>query len=130
MDRRVFLKTVPTFAVLTAAQSALAQEAESIVREIRKAEKKRRIWPRTPKVHFGLSDVVLAWFEGCEFSELVAISGEDEGGLVRHFRRAIQFLRQIRKARGTSDDLAGRLWRASEIMKRDVVDAERQLRIE
>lgn len=106
----------------------LQGQAHDVVRKIRQEEKKRKISPRTLKIHFGLSNVVSAWMDGCEFCELLSLTKEDEGEMVRHFRRAIQFLKQLRKARDERDELDSRLWRTSETMKRGVVDAEQQLR--
>ena len=108
--------------------ASLQANAHEVVRQIRLAEKKRKIRPRTPKIHFGLSETVSAWVNGCDFSELLALNKIDEGELVRHLRRATQFLKQLRKARGQKDHLDAKLWRASETMRRDLVDAERQLR--
>lgn len=107
----------------------LMARTEMILGGIRKNERQRKIFPLTPRLHFEFTDSVIAWCDGCTFEELMKVSEADEGEVIRHFRRAVQLLRQVRKARGIQDRLEGLLWRASELMNRDLVDAERQLRV-
>jgi hypothetical protein len=67
--------------------------------------------------------------EGAEFEVLEEHSDATPGDIVRHFRMAVQLMRQVRRAIDPSWDMRDLLAECMEVMNRDVVDARRQLEL-
>lgn len=84
---------------------------------------------RIKELDFRLMSAVAAWAGGCAWEELSAHTGASDGDLVRHFRLAIQLLRTAFYAIAPDDPIRPRLRATVERLHRDVVDAERQLRL-
>ncbi len=84
---------------------------------------------RTKLLEFKLAGAVDAWARGCAWADLEAHTGASDGDLVRFFRLALQLLRNTLYALPKEDPLRVRLRGAAERLNRDVVDAERQLRL-
>jgi hypothetical protein len=76
-----------------------------------------------------MASAVNAWARGCSWGELEAHTGASDGDLVRYFRLALQLLRNTMYALPKDDPLRDRLHGAARRLNRDVVDAERQLRM-
>ena len=108
---------------------ALLRESERYFRQIHKRESKYRIYPYTKPPHLNLAPVVEAWVRGEPFDRLFRLTAADEGGLVRHFRMIIQLLKDLIHAAHSSDRLRDTARKAFRLINRDVVDAERQLRV-
>jgi len=108
----------------------IADPAMACVRRIRSAEKIRRLDDLTKRPEFALSLATYHWSRGCEFEELESLTDAGPGDLCRNFRLAVQLMRQTIKATAGDDNLAQKLRRAIDRLYRDVVDAERQLRVE
>ena len=83
----------------------------------------------TPMLELRLCTAMLAWSRGCDFDKLEKYARIDAGDFVRTFRLVIDQLRQIRRAMGGHTVLVDKLNRCIGKINRDVVDAERQLRI-
>ena len=96
---------------------------------IQQLEVKHKVTEITPMLEFRLCTAMLAWSRGCEFDQLEKYAHLDAGDFVRTFRLVIDQLRQIRRAMTTHTALVEKLNRCIEKINRDVVDAERQLRI-
>ena len=107
----------------------LRKAAYRAVDEIHRAEDAVDLEDRTKELDFRLMSAVAAWAEGCEWSELEAHTGASDGDLVRHFRLAIQLLRTTYHTLERDDPTRARLKSAVDRLNRDVVDAERQLRM-
>ena len=99
------------------------------IASIQKLEVKHNITEVTPSLEFHLCTAMLAWSRGCEFDKLEKFVPLDGGDFVRTFRLVIDQLRQIRRAMEGHKMLVDKLNRCLEKINRDVVDAERQLRI-
>jgi len=108
----------------------IAEPAMACVRRIQSAEKIRRLDDLTKRPEFALSLATYHWSQGCEFGELESLTDAGPGDLCRNFRLAVQLMRQTIKATAGDDRLAQKLRRAIDRLNRDVVDAERQLRVE
>ncbi|HLD56204.1 MAG TPA: hypothetical protein VJA00_01145, partial [Candidatus Omnitrophota bacterium] len=108
---------------------ALLRESERYSRQIHKRESKYRIFPYAKPPHFNLAPVVEAWVRGESFDKLFRLTSADEGELVRHFRMIIQLLKDLIHAAHSSDRLRETAHKAFRLINRDVVDAERQLRV-
>ena len=96
---------------------------------IQHLEVEHNILEITPMLEFRLCTAMLAWSRGCKFDELEKYADLDPGDFVRNFRLVIDQLRQIRRAMTGHNVLVDKLNRCIEKINRDVVDAERQLRI-
>ena len=83
----------------------------------------------TPFLELRLCTAMLAWSRGCAFDKLERYARVDPGDFVRTFRLVIDQLRQIRRAMTAHTALVEKLNRCIGKINRDVVDAERQLRI-
>lgn len=92
-------------------------------------EVKHNVAEITPSLELRLCTAMLAWSRGCEFDRLEEYAHLDAGDFVRTFRLVIDQLRQIRRAMEGHTALIDKLNRCIGKINRDVVDAERQLRI-
>ncbi len=110
--------------------SQVKKRSLRVVGGIRQAELARGIEPPIKHLDYRLSAVVHAWSTGADFDALRDLTSSSDGDLVRSLRQAIQLLRQVSHAVAeTRPDLAERLREGVRRMKRDVVDAEWQLRL-
>ena len=92
-------------------------------------EVKHKVAEITPSLELRLCTAMLAWSRGCEFDRLGEYADLDAGDFVRAFRLVIDQLRQIRRAMKGHTALIDKLNQCIGKINRDVVDAERQLRI-
>jgi superfamily II RNA helicase len=106
----------------------LKEICEQTIKNIHRLEQKFHIWPKSKEYFFHLSEVTQAWVRGCDFSKLGRYSDVDEGELVRYFRMAVQILREIQKTH-ISDVLKEKIKKLLPVFNRDIVDAEKQLRV-
>lgn len=103
--------------------------ASDEITDIRVLENKLKVTEIVPHLELRLCSAMLAWSRGCEFDRLTEYAALDAGDFVRTFRLVIDQLRQIRRAMTGHATLTDKLNRCIEKINRDVVDAERQLRI-
>lgn len=96
---------------------------------IHREESKFRIFPYTKPPHFHLAAAVEAWAHGETFEKLSRLTPTDEGELVRYFRMVIQLLRELENVPQASERLRVTAHRARALINRDIIDAERQLRV-
>ena len=92
-------------------------------------ESKHKVTEITPMLELRLCTAMLAWSRGGEFDQLEKYAHLDAGDFVRTFRLVIDQLRQIRRTMAGHDVLVDKLSRCIGKINRDVIDAERQLRI-
>ena len=107
----------------------LKEITDQTIKTVHRMEQKFRIWPKSKQCFYHLAGVTEAWLRGTSFSKLGQYTDVDEGELVRYFRMAVQILREIRKAPISSNILKEKAKRLIAVFKRDIVDAEKQLRI-
>lgn len=99
------------------------------ISRIQRLEVKHKLTEITPLLEPRLCTAMLAWSRGCDFDQLEKYANLDAGDFVRTFRLVIDQLRQIRRAMSGHTALVEKLNRCIGRINRDVVDAERQLRI-
>ena len=99
------------------------------ISDIQNLEFEHEVTEMTPMLELRFCTAMLAWSRGCEFDQLEKFAHLDAGDFVRTFRLVIDQLRQIRRAMSGHTGLVDKLNRCIEKINRDVVDAERQLRI-
>ena len=97
--------------------------------DIQGLESQLNVSESVPLLELRLCSAILAWSRGCEFDKLTDYAALDPGDFVRTFRLVIDQLRQIRRAMEGHTALTDKLNRCIGKINRDVVDAERQLRI-
>lgn len=97
--------------------------------DIQNVEKRLNVPGIVPLLEPRLCSAMLAWSRGCQFDKLTDYAALDPGDFVRTFRLVIDQLRQIRRAMEGHTALTDKLNRCIGKINRDVVDAERQLRI-
>ena len=103
--------------------------ASDEITDIRVLENKLKVTEVVPHLEPRMCSAMLAWSRGCEFDKLTEYAALDAGDFVRTFRLVIDQLRQIRRAMAGHSALTDKLNRCIAKINRDVVDAERQLRI-
>lgn len=96
---------------------------------IQRLEMKHKVSEMTPMLELRFCTAMQEWSRGCEFDKLEDYADVDAGDFVRTFRLVIDQLRQIRRAMSGHGVLVDKLNRCIGKINRDVVDAERQLRI-
>jgi superfamily II RNA helicase len=114
---------------LSGANEKLLKLANHYHRQIHKWEVRYQILPYTKMPHFHLAPTVESWMRGDSFDKICRHTSIDEGELVRYFRMIIQLLRELLHAPHTSEKLKRTAHIARDKINRDVVDAERQLRV-
>ena len=107
----------------------IERELKHIHRKIHVEEVVNEIEPYVSPPHPQMGLAVDAWVKGVDFDEIVEISRMDEGAIVRYLRMINQSLRQIVQVPYTSNSLRSTARDARKLINRDVVDAERQIRI-
>jgi superfamily II RNA helicase len=107
----------------------LRKTASGAIDDIQRAEDRADLEEKTKGLEFKLGSAAFAWAKGCAWSDLEAHTGASDGDLVRFFRLALQLLRNTMHALPPEDPLRVRMRGAVRRMDRDVVDAERQLRL-
>ncbi|MDA1190896.1 MAG: hypothetical protein O3A46_04330, partial [Candidatus Poribacteria bacterium] len=108
----------------------LLRNASKAVDRIRILEAEYGVDTLTQPLDPGLASATLAWSRGAEFDALLEYTGATEGDLVRMFRSGADLLRQIRRAMSDHPTLPDTLLDAIKKLNRDIVDAERQLRVD
>lgn len=108
---------------------ALLKMTQHYHRMIHKWESNFRVTPHTKAPYFHLARPMEAWTHGKDFEQVCKLTSEDEGSLVRYIRMVIQLLREIANAPHASEGLKAKARRARGMIDRDVVDAEKQLRV-
>jgi superfamily II RNA helicase len=105
-------------------------KANEEIERIRNCEARWNVEQLTPVLDDKLSAAMLAWSQGCDFEKLHQYTDISDGDIVRAFRSAIDQLRQMRRALEEHEALRDKISRCIDKINRDVVDAERQLRVE
>ena len=100
---------------------------EDLAKKINRTERKFHIKPLTKRPCFYLSSAMEAWLRGSEFDDILEMTSVDEGEVVRYFRMTIQILRDIRST-DVSPQLKTKLNQLLDLINRDVIDSEKQLR--
>ena len=107
----------------------MLKNADKIIDRVRLVERNFDTIEPTPKLELILSSAMLEWSQGCNFEDLPQYADLADGDFVRSFRLVVDLLRQIRRATVERPSLGDKLSRSIDKINRDVVDAERQLRI-
>ena len=114
---------------LSSKNEKIRKQAEECFRTIHREERRFKIRSFTSPPAFNMTAPMEAWIHGDSFEKLFHITKADEGELVRYFRMVIQLLREIAHAPHASERLRRTAQKAKERINRDIVDAEKQLRI-
>lgn len=71
---------------------------------------------------------IIAWMMEVPFNKIVEAIKDDEGEVIRYYRMSIQVLREMLDT-PLSKELKGKIYKAIQLINRDVIDAENQLRL-
>jgi len=107
---------------------ALRGTTENITKHIQRMEKKSRIRPLSKSCFYHLSPALEGWMKKQEFNEILRYTDVDEGEIIRYFRMAVQILHEILDA-PISSKLEGKVRKIIGLINRDIIDAEKQLRL-
>ena len=99
-----------------------------IFKQIRRIEKRSRIYPFSKKPYFNLGQSIKYWSNGESLAKAKAQSEADEGEIVRYFRMVIQLLRQLQAIKFITPGFRQRIKHSLSLINRNEVDAEKQLR--
>ena len=100
----------------------------NVTTKLQKLEKSYRIYPRILKPHFQFAKPLQAWLMGNDFEKIASITSIDEGEIIRNFRMTNQVLRDMNQ-RIIPERLREKIIKASDVLNRDIVNAEWQLKI-
>lgn len=106
---------------------SLSDITDNILSHINRLEKKLGIKPLSKTYFYHLAPCVEAWMKKEHFDGLMRYTGEDEGEIIRHFRMAVQILREILDT-PASLEFKDKVKKVIYSISRDIIDAERQLR--
>ncbi|MDQ1350833.1 MAG: hypothetical protein QG657_1135 [Acidobacteriota bacterium] len=98
-----------------------------VVKGIHRFEKKMGVTYFSKKFYYGLSASIIEWMEEKSFDKLMENLQIDEGELIRYYRMSLQILREMLET-PASDELKEKIHHAIQLINREVVDAEAQLR--
>ena len=101
----------------------------NIVKGIHKKEKRWGIKQLSKEYSYHLSPCLEHWMNGEEFNKILNYTDADEGELIRNFRMGVQILRELLEA-SSSVKLKSKLYKTMDLINRDIIDAENQLREE
>jgi superfamily II RNA helicase len=107
--------------------NTIRKQTRKLSKRIRKMEMRFKLDLASPKFHYHLVPSVLEWINGAPFEKLPNLNDVDEGEIVRNFRMIIQLARELIKTEGISGIFKNKLSTLLGSLKRDVVDAEKQL---
>lgn len=105
------------------------READTVVRQILRREWDLKIESGLRPLDVSLTMPVLVWIEGGGLDAVAEHTDAAPGDVVRTFRHAVDLLRQFRRCLADYPLLRDRLDRCIRLIRRDEVDAERQLRL-
>jgi len=106
---------------------SLKNITDNTLHNIEKSEKRLKIRPASKKYYFHLSNCLEAWMRNEHFDDILRLTDTDEGEVIRYFRMAIQILRELLDT-PCSEGFKSRIHKLINIINRDIIDAEKQLR--
>lgn len=105
----------------------MEDETRQIIRRVHFLEKTVRLRDLTKRCQFHLSGMMEAWIDQKDFREAMTHTDVDEGEVVRYMRMCVQLLKEI-AGEHVSERLRSKLRHLVNLINRDVVDSEKQLR--
>ncbi len=108
---------------------ATLNRSKKLIRDFRKAETRNGIIELTKPLDFGLSGAIESWMLGASFGQVSRRTGMQDGDFVRSIRLAIQVLRQLAWALPREHHVSDHAHQAIQLLNRDEVDAEKQLKV-
>jgi len=106
----------------------LERLTDRLVFDIQKIEKHLRVIPLSKTYNYHTSPCLEAWMNGEDFDKVLRYGAVDEGELIRYFRMTIQILREILDT-PVPQHVKERVKKSIQLINRDVIDAEKQLRL-
>lgn len=116
-----------TLPKLSRSAKSLSNITDNVIEHIQKLEKRFGIKPLSKAYHYHLTPCVEAWMKKENFDRILCYTDEDEGEVIRHFRMAIQILREMLDTPAPTE-FKERVKKVIYLINRDIIDAEKQLR--
>ena len=114
---------------LTPSTRDLKKMIRNVTRKVNRAERNIGIESPVSQGYFHLSHVIEMWTRGESFENICEMSEIDEGEIVRNIRMVIQLLRLLINSPYMTPQFKEKARSCVQLINRDAVDAERQLRI-
>ena len=112
---------------LTKSARNIQRITDEIIHRIHKKERKLAITPLSKTCYYHFTPSIEAWMRQERFDRVLYYTGADEGEMIRYFRMSIQILREILDTHAP-DGLKSKTRKAIDLINRDIIDAEKQLR--
>ncbi len=112
---------------LSKATKYMSNITDNILWQIQKLEKRFKINPFSKTYYYHLAPCVEAWMKKEDFERILRYTDSDEGEVIRHFRMAVQILREMLDTPATPG-VKEKVKKTIYLINRDIIDAERQLR--
>ena len=106
----------------------IKRDLDLTAKRIQKLEKRFQIHPWTKMAHLKFSSAIRLWLRGKSFNQLLESTQEDEGEIIKNFRMTAQVLRDMNQ-KIISPDLRIKINKILQLLNRDIVNAEWQLKI-
>ena len=106
----------------------LERTSRKVIKKIGRLEHRARLRPVSKPCFFHLSKAMDAWLKGEDFERILNHTTVDEGEIIRYFRMTIQVARELLDTPVT-ETFKDTLCRLIQKINRDIIDAERQLRV-
>ncbi len=113
---------------LSKAARSIKNITDTISGNIEKAERKLSIRPFSKRYYYHLSPCLEAWARIENFDNILRYTDSDEGEIIRYFRMTVQILRELMDT-PCSAPFKEKTLKLMRIINRDIIDAEKQLRI-
>jgi len=107
---------------------ALCRMTEDALSAIHKKEMNLKVFPLSKKYYYHLAPCLRAWMNKENFDTILRYTNADEGEVIRYFRMTLQILREILDT-PASESLKKKIKHAMNLINRDIIDAENQLRV-
>ncbi|NRA97578.1 MAG: hypothetical protein HRU14_15390, partial [Planctomycetes bacterium] len=108
---------------------AVRNRARKRIADFRRTEQRHGLDETIKAPDWGLSAAVRSWTRGAGLKDLRDFTSSQDGDVIRNLRMTVQILRQFANAAKEDPGLHARLLEAMNLVNRDEVDAERQLRL-
>jgi len=116
------------FPQLTRTAKRLKPMTDETMKRVHRCERRSGIHPFSKDYSYQLSRCLDEWMAHASFDSLVRHTSADEGEIIRYFRMAIQILREMSNT-DVSPALKEKIHKTIRSINRDIIDAERQLRL-
>ncbi len=114
--------------LLDRSSKKLLRLIEPHIKRIHSVERNAGIIDLSKEPQFHLAAALEAWMANEPFESILKLTDADEGEIIRYFRMSVQILREMMDT-DTDPHFKDKVRKTISLINRDIVDAEKQLRI-